>query len=128
MALGAIRSGAYDFIEKPFRREHLLEVVKRALDKRQLVMENRHLKAAIAAQDNESIIGQSRAIGLLKQKINRLAQADVNTLICGETGTGKELAARRLHEQSDRHAGPFVAINCAALPESMMEAELFGHE
>jgi len=128
MALGAIRSGAYDFIEKPFRREHLLEVVKRALDKRQLVMENRHLKAAIAAQDNEPIIGQSNAISLLKQKISRLAQADVNTLICGETGTGKELAARRLHEQSSRSAGPFVAINCAALPESMMEAELFGHE
>ncbi|HIG36789.1 MAG TPA: sigma-54-dependent Fis family transcriptional regulator [Oceanospirillaceae bacterium] len=128
MALGAIRSGAYDFIEKPFRREHLLEVVKRALDKRQLVMENRHLKAAIAAQDNEPIIGQSSAINLLKQKISRLAQADVNTLICGETGTGKELAARRLHEQSARSTGPFVAINCAALPESMMEAELFGHE
>jgi len=128
MALGAIRSGAYDFIEKPFRREHLLEVIKRALDKRQLVMENRHLKAAIAAQDNDPIIGQSSAISSLKQKISRLAQADVNTLICGETGTGKELAARRLHEQSSRSAGPFVAINCAALPESMMEAELFGHE
>jgi len=128
MALSAIRSGAYDFIEKPFRRENLLEVVKRGLDKRQLIMENRHLKAAIAAQDNESIIGQSNTIISLREKIARLAKADVNTLICGETGTGKELAARRLHEQSGRNKGPFVAINCAALPESMMEAELFGHE
>jgi two-component system C4-dicarboxylate transport response regulator DctD len=128
MALSAIRSGAYDFIEKPFRREHLLEVVKRALDKRQLVLENRQLKDAIAAQYQETIIGQSPIINALKEKITRLAKADVNTLICGETGTGKELAARRLHEQSDRNKGPFVAINCAALPESMMEAELFGHE
>jgi two-component system C4-dicarboxylate transport response regulator DctD len=128
MALSAIRSGAYDFIEKPFRREHLLEVVKRGLDKRQLVLENRQLKDAIAAQHKETIIGQSPIINALKEKITRLAKADVNTLICGETGTGKELAARRLHEQSGRNKGPFVAINCAALPESMMEAELFGHE
>jgi two-component system C4-dicarboxylate transport response regulator DctD len=128
MALSAIRSGAYDFIEKPFRREHLLEVVKRGLDKRQLVLENRQLKDAIAAQYKETIIGQSPIINALKEKITRLAKADVNTLICGETGTGKELAARRLHEQSGRNKGPFVAINCAALPESMMEAELFGHE
>ena len=128
MALSAIRSGAYDFIEKPFRREHLLEVVKRGLDKRQLVSENRQLKDTIAAQYKESIIGHSTAINDLKEKITRLAKADVNTLICGETGTGKELAARRLHEQSGRNRGPFVAINCAALPESMMEAELFGYE
>jgi len=128
IALSAIRSGAYDFIEKPFRREHLLEVVKRALDKRQLVNENRQLKSAIAAQSKESIIGQSAAIKLLKNKLTRLAKADVNTLICGEPGTGKEPAARRLHEQRDRSKGPFVAIKCAALPESMMEAELFGHE
>ncbi len=128
MALSAIRSGAYDFIEKPFRREHLLEVVKRGLDKRQLVSENRQLKDTIAAQYKESIIGHSTAINDLKEKITRLAKADVNTLICGETGTGKELAARRLHEQSGRSRGPFVAINCAALPESMMEAELFGYE
>lgn len=128
MALGAIRSGAYDFIEKPFRRDHLLEVVRRGLDKRQLILENRRLKHAIEAQGNDVIIGQSPAITALKEKIVRLAQADVNTLICGETGTGKELAARRLHEQSERREGPFVAINCAALPESMMEAELFGHE
>ena len=128
MALSAIRSGAYDFIEKPFRREHLLEVVRRGLDKRQLVSENRQLKDTIAAQYKEKIIGHSTAINGLKEKITRLAKADVNTLICGETGTGKELAARSLHEQSDRNKGPFVAINCAALPESMMEAELFGYE
>jgi len=128
MALSAIRSGAYDFIEKPFRREYLLEVVKRGLDKRQLVSENRQLKDTIAAQHKESIIGHSTAINALKEKITRLAKADVNTLICGETGTGKELVARRLHEQSGRNRGPFVAINCAALPESMMEAELFGYE
>ena len=108
MALSATRSGAYDFIEKPFRREHLLEVVKRGLDKRQLVLENRQLKDAIAAQHKETIIGQSPVIKALKEKITHLAKADVNTLICGETGTGKELAARRLHEQSDRNKGPFI--------------------
>jgi len=107
MALSAIRSGAYDFIEKPFRREHLLEVVKRGLDKRQLVHENRHLKDTITAQDKQTIIGQSPVINTLKEKITLLAKADVNTLICGETGTGKELTARRLHEQSSRNKGPF---------------------
>lgn len=108
MAISAIRSGAYDFIEKPFRRVHLLEVIKRALDKRHLVCENRRLKDVIASQNKESIIGQSVAINSLKEKITRLAKADVNTLIRGKTGTGKELTARRLHEQSDHHKGPLL--------------------
>ena len=127
-AVEAIQLGAYDFIAKPFQREGLLETVNRAMDKRRLVMENRALKQSIQADTANAIVGQSQPMQGLKAKINKLAKADVSTLIHGETGTGKELVARNLHEQSERRDGPFVAINCGALPESMMEAELFGHE
>ena len=127
MAVQAMRCGAYDFIEKPFCLERILEVVERATEKRHLIMENRQLKASIAQTGTNNIIGKSAPMQALKAKILQLARADVNTLIEGETGTGKELVARSLHDNSDRHNGPFVAINCAALPETMIEAELFGH-
>ena len=128
MAVQSIHDGAYDFIEKPFRREIMLEVVNRAMDKRRLVLENRALKASLQVDGISAIVGQSPPMQALKTKIAKLAKADVNTLIHGETGTGKELVARNLHEQSQRRDGPFVAINCGALPDSMIEAELFGHE
>ncbi len=128
MAVKSMQNGAYDFIEKPFRREILLDVVAKATQKRQLIIENRHLKATIAQQALGGIIGQSPPIQALKAQITKIAPADVNTLINGETGTGKELVARCLHQQSQRKDGPFVALNCAALPDSMIEAELFGHE
>lgn len=127
-AVEAMQHGAYDFIAKPFQREHLLEVVNRAMDMRRLVMENRSLKDSLQADSAHAIIGQSAPMQALKAKITKLAKADVSTLIHGETGTGKELIARNLHEQSARRDGPFVALNCAALPDTMMEAELFGHE
>lgn len=127
-AVEAIRLGAYDFIAKPFQREGMLETVNRAMEKRHLVMENRALKKSLQTDTANAVVGQSLPMQALKAKISKLAQADVSTLIHGETGTGKELVARNLHEQSQRRDGPFVAINCGALPESMMEAELFGHE
>lgn len=127
-AVEAIQLGAYDFIAKPFQREGLLETVNRAMDKRRLVMENRVLKLSLENSAATAIVGQSQPMQALKAKISKLAKADVSTLIHGETGTGKELVARNLHEQSARRDGPFVAINCGALPDTMMEAELFGHE
>ncbi|MDH3525523.1 MAG: sigma-54 dependent transcriptional regulator, partial [Acidobacteriota bacterium] len=130
MAVQAMRDGAYDFLEKPFRAEHLVEVVERACEKRALVLENRRLQSALdyRAAPEELIVGGSPAIREVHDAIRRFAGADVDVLIVGETGTGKELVARCLHHQSGRAGGRFVAINCGAVPESVFESELFGHE
>lgn len=127
MAVEAMREGAYDFLEKPFSSERLVEVVRRALEKRRLVLENRRLHAVIAAQSDSGLLGESPALLAVRQRIAALAPAQVDVLIRGETGSGKEVVARALHEGSGRK-GPFVAINCGALPESVFESELFGHE
>lgn len=127
-AVKAIQEGAYDFIEKPFRNGLLLEVLRRAVEKRNLVMENRLLRSELAAQQGESLIGRSNVILKLKDRIATVAEAPVDVLVTGETGTGKELVARALHQQSSRKNGPFVAVNCAAIPETMVESELFGFE
>lgn len=130
MAVQAIRDGAYDFIEKPFATESLQEVVKRALEKRQYVMEVRKLRAEIVAYEESEtlIIGKSPAIERLRQVIRNVAASHADVLILGETGTGKDLVAKCLHQQSDRKEKPFVAINCGAIPETIIESELFGHE
>ncbi|MGV8899210.1 MAG: sigma-54-dependent transcriptional regulator [Burkholderiaceae bacterium] len=128
MAVEAMRSGAYDFIEKPFSAERLLETARRAWEKRQLIMENRRLKAAWKSDpDLPALIGQSAAIEHLKRLISSLGPTAVDILINGQTGSGKEVVARQLHAASGRK-GPFVAINCGALPESVFESEIFGHE
>ncbi len=130
MAVQAIRDGAYDFIEKPYRAELLIDVVRRALEMRRLVVENRVLRSELEEKAGEGplIIGKSPAISRLRQVIANVADTDADVLILGETGTGKELVARALHQQSVRRKQRFVALNCGAIPEALIESELYGHE
>ncbi|MGE8349761.1 MAG: sigma-54-dependent transcriptional regulator [Pseudomonas protegens] len=130
MAVEAMRDGAYDFLEKPFSPDTLLSSLRRALDKRRLVLENRrlHQQADSRAKLDTTLLGVSRALQTLRRQVLDLAALPVNVLIRGETGSGKELIARCLHDFGPRAAKPFVALNCAAIPEQLFEAELFGHE
>ncbi|WP_269583689.1 sigma-54-dependent transcriptional regulator [Roseibium sp. Sym1] len=130
MAVEAMRAGAYDFVEKPFDPDLIADVVRRACDRRALVLENRALKMQLtdSAGLESRLIGSSPAMQALRRQILHFAGTDAAVLITGETGTGKEVIAQALHDFSPRKDGPFMAINAAALPEAMVEAELFGHE
>ena len=129
-AVTAMREGAYDFLEKPFHNEILLDIVARALDKRRLTLENRNLREELArhAAPGPRVLGRTQPIKKLMSMANQIARVETDLLLWGETGTGKDLLARYIHEQSARSGKNFVAINCGAVPESIIESELFGHE
>lgn len=126
-AVEAIRAGAEDFLEKPYESVHLLAVIQRALEARATRSELARLQQILAERADVSLLGRSRAMCSLRERIAALALVDLDVVITGETGTGKELAARAIHTGSARAEGPFIALNCAALPEPMVETILFGH-
>jgi two-component system C4-dicarboxylate transport response regulator DctD len=129
MAVEALQNGAYDFIAKPYGADRLVQSVGRAVEKRRLVLENRALRlAADNAEASLPLIGQTPAMLHLRRTLKHIADTDVDVLIAGETGSGKEVVASLLHAWSRRRRGHFVAVNCGALPETMIESELFGHE
>src|SRR5690606_24783171 len=128
LAVDAMRGGAYDFIEKPYDAELLVVVLDRAVERRRLGRElNRLRQAAGGSELEDRLVGLAPAMGKLRQSILQLADIDVDVLITGETGTGKEVIARALHDFGSRSKGQFVAINCAAIPETVFESEMFGH-
>ena len=130
MAVDAIKQGAYDFLEKPFSNEILIETVDRAQEKRYLTLENTVLKRKLedSSRPGPRIIGKHASMKHMRSLLDKIKYTPADVLIKGETGTGKELVARYLHHHGQRSQRPFVAINCAALPESIIESELFGHE
>ena len=127
-AVAAIRQGAYQYLTKPFQSEELEIFLRRALEERDLQEEARHLRHALRGQlGTDGLVGTSRAMLEVMDLIDRVAVVEVPVLLQGETGTGKSLAASAIHARSLRHKGPFVSVNCAALPEALLESELFGH-
>ena len=130
MAVEAIRNGAYDFIEKPFEPERILDTVKRAIEKRRLILENRDLRLHLSAAEglDARLVGAGPTMRALKREIISIGPTEASVLIRGETGTGKEVVARCLHDWSSRMNNPFLALNCAAIPTSMAESEIFGYK
>ncbi len=127
-AVRAIKMGAYDFIEKPLSLEKTVLVVRNALRQRDLETENKVLRAKVDSQQpNTTMVGESPAMTHLREQVSLAAPTNGRVLILGENGTGKELVARTIHQSSRRKSGPFVEVNCAAIPEELIESELFGH-
>jgi two-component system response regulator PilR (NtrC family) len=127
-ALAAMRSGAYDFVAKPFDAHELAVLVGKAVEKQSIVVENLRLKAQLSRMASSEVLGKSPAMQKVLDLATRIASAKTTVLITGESGTGKERVARAIHERSDRASQPFLVVNCGALPEALMESELFGHE
>ena len=128
-AVGAMKRGAWDFLPKPVDPDHLLLLLRRAVERRALLEENLLLKKEFAERLGfPSIVGESRALVEASRQIQKVAPTDATVLLLGESGTGKELFARAIHHLGARKDGPFVAVNCAAIPETLLENELFGHE
>lgn len=129
MAVAAMRDGAFHFLPKPYPAEQLVTSVRHALEQRRLVLENRRLSRAVAlAEGDSTLLGAAPAMERLRATLRQIADTDVDVLVEGETGSGKDVVAGALHRWSRRAHRPFVALNCGALPESVMESELFGHE
>ncbi|WP_419953399.1 sigma-54-dependent transcriptional regulator [Methylobacterium sp.] len=130
MAVSAMRDGAYDFLSKPYPAESLVASARRALERRRLVLENRTLRARLdaAVEEDPAFLGISPEMVRLRRLVRDVADADVDVLVFGETGSGKEVVASALHRWSRRASRNFVAMNCGALPDSVVESELFGHE
>jgi two-component system response regulator HydG len=128
-AVKAMKDGAYDFLTKPFRREQLIKLVDKALERRDLIEQNKALKKELEdIRAKGQMIGSSPAYRRMLSLVEQIADSSATILIQGESGAGKELVSRAIHERSGRRAGPFVAVNCAALPETLLESELFGYE
>ena len=128
-ATAALKAGAFDFLTKPLDLDHLNKIVKNALQGKILAEQNRELQAKLLkSQNGDEMIGKSDSLNRVRQMISKAAPARASVLITGESGVGKELVARAVHEQSDRAKGPFVVVHCAALSETLIESELFGFE
>jgi two-component system response regulator HydG len=127
-AVEAMRLGAYDYIEKPFDRAVLIKVVRKALERHRLVSENRALRRRLEADAESGLVTHNAHMRLILELIQQVAPTTATVLIQGESGTGKELIARRIHDTSPRREHPMIKVNCAALPDTLLETELFGHE
>jgi len=127
-AVDTIKNGAFDFIEKPLDLNRILVTVRNATERGSLVQETKVLKTTIKKVKGSAIIGESPEIMHIKEMIEKVAPSEARVLITGGNGTGKELVARQLHEKSNRNGGPFIEVNCAAIPSELIESELFGHE
>jgi two-component system response regulator HydG len=127
-AVQAMRDGAYDFVEKPLKRMAIVKSVRKAAERQSLVEENRTLRHEIKLLTRREIVGTSPALRRVLDVATQAAPSTATLLVLGESGTGKELLARYVHERSSRSRGPFIAVNCSAIPETILEAELFGHE
>ncbi len=127
-AIEAMRKGAYDFVAKPFSPIEIAALANKAIEKSSIVSENARLRAQIERRDHSDIFGTSPAMQRVAELVRKVADTRTTVLITGESGTGKERVARALHELSDRRSKPFLVVNCGALPEALMESELFGHE
>ncbi|HJN75735.1 MAG TPA: sigma-54 dependent transcriptional regulator [Myxococcota bacterium] len=127
LALEAMKKGAYDYINKPFKPDEILLTLKKVEERERLALENQRLRARMAGRTLEGMVGESRAMQDLSKMVRKVARYPSTVLVTGESGSGKELLARSVHALSDRHDQPFVAVNCGAIPDNLLESELFGH-